>query len=205
MDGEVGPDEAAGVAQHIAICGKCRNCVREFRRVSGAFEEYCEQVARFEERREATPVMPVLWAAAIVLALLFAYSRPHGAPAVLQPSVTTAAETSPLPAALTAKIVTPPESFGTLPLAIRRRPRTDKRANKGAACCAPKKAEVQPATWVVEEPSIQIAIPAAAMFPPGAVPDGVSFVADLSIAADGSARQVRLQPQVSEFERRAQP
>jgi len=57
----------------------------------------------------------------------------------------------------------------------------------------------------VDEPSVQIAIAAAAMFPPGAVPEGVSFVADLSIGADGSARQVRLQPQISEFERRAQP
>jgi anti-sigma factor RsiW len=205
IDGEVGPDEAAGVEQHIAVCGECRNCVREFGQVSGAFEEYCEQVARFEERHQATRVTPVLWAAAIVLAVILAYPRPHGAPAVLQPNVTAAAQTSPSPAALTARIAAAPESRSTLPRAIRRRPRTDTQRNQGAACCAPAKEEVQPRDWVVDEPSVHIAIAAAAMFPPGAVPEGVSFVADLSIGADGSARQVRLQPQISEFERRAQP
>jgi hypothetical protein len=173
--------------------------------MSGAFEEYCRQVARLEERHQATLVTPVLWAAAIVLAVTFAYPRLHVAPAVLQPSVTAAATTSLSRAPLTARIETVPESLSSLPRAIRRRRRTDTHANKGAACCATTKAEVQPANWVVDEPSVQIAIPAAAMFPPGAVPEGVSFVADLSIGADGSARQVRLQPQISEFERRTQP
>jgi hypothetical protein len=40
--------------------------------------------------------------------------------------------------------------------------------------------------------AIQIAIPAEAMFPPGAMPAGVNFIADLRIAADGSVQQVRL-------------
>jgi len=40
--------------------------------------------------------------------------------------------------------------------------------------------------------AIQIAIPAEAMFPPGAVPNGISFIADLRIAPDGSVKQVRL-------------
>jgi hypothetical protein len=40
--------------------------------------------------------------------------------------------------------------------------------------------------------AIQIAIPAEAMFPPGAMPAGVNFIADLRIAPDGSVQQVRL-------------
>jgi hypothetical protein len=40
--------------------------------------------------------------------------------------------------------------------------------------------------------AIEIAIPAEAMFPPGVMPDGINFIADLRIAPDGSVKQVRL-------------
>ena len=53
--------------------------------------------------------------------------------------------------------------------------------------------QIQYASWP-EPAAIQIAIPADEMFPPGAVPAGVNFVAELSIAADGSAEQLRLRP-----------
>jgi len=49
-------------------------------------------------------------------------------------------------------------------------------------------------TWAMAEPAIQIAIPADAMFPPGAVPEGFTFLANLSVAPDGSVQGVRLQP-----------
>ena len=59
------------------------------------------------------------------------------------------------------------------------------------------------ANWLPAEPAIEIAIPADAMFPPGALPEGVNFTANISIAADGSAQQVRLQPRLIAFERKA--
>jgi hypothetical protein len=40
--------------------------------------------------------------------------------------------------------------------------------------------------------AIQIAIPAEAIFPPGAVPEGVTYIA--SLAPDGSVQSIRLQP-----------
>jgi hypothetical protein len=46
--------------------------------------------------------------------------------------------------------------------------------------------------WRPTETAVQIAIPADAMFPPGAMPKGMNFIAELSIAADGSVEQVRL-------------
>ncbi len=52
--------------------------------------------------------------------------------------------------------------------------------------------QVRAAKWQPMETAVQIAIPAEAMFPPGAMPKGLSFVAELSIAPDGSVRQVRL-------------
>jgi hypothetical protein len=60
----------------------------------------------------------------------------------------------------------------------------------------------QIANWQPTERAIQISIPAESMFPPGAIPEGVNFVADLSIAADGSAEQVRLRPRLIEVQRR---
>jgi anti-sigma factor RsiW len=33
--------------------------------------------------------------------------------------------------------------------------------------------------WIAEEPTVQVALPADALFPPGAVPQGFSFIADV--------------------------
>jgi hypothetical protein len=48
---------------------------------------------------------------------------------------------------------------------------------------------------------IQIAFPADEMFPPGAVPEGMHFVADVTISPDGSAERLRLRPRLAGFER----
>lgn len=53
------------------------------------------------------------------------------------------------------------------------------------------------------EPPIQIDIPADAMFPPGAVPPGMSFTADLTIASDGSPERLGLRPRLAAFEGRS--
>jgi len=52
-----------------------------------------------------------------------------------------------------------------------------------------------------QEPVIQIAIPADEMFPPGAVPQGMHFIADVTISPDGSAERLRLRPRLAGFER----
>jgi len=55
--------------------------------------------------------------------------------------------------------------------------------------------------WLPPEPSVQIAIPAEALLPPGAAPDGIGFIADMRILTDGSMQQVGWQPQLVGFER----
>jgi hypothetical protein len=52
------------------------------------------------------------------------------------------------------------------------------------------------------EPAVEIAISADAMFAPGAVPPGISFTAELTIAADGTAERLGLHPRLSGFQRR---
>jgi hypothetical protein len=46
--------------------------------------------------------------------------------------------------------------------------------------------------WQATETAVQIAIPAEALFPPGALPKGMNFIAELRIAPDGSVSQIRL-------------
>jgi len=63
--------------------------------------------------------------------------------------------------------------------------------------------ESEDSEWLEPEPAVEIAIPADAIFPPGAIPENVGFTADVTIAPDGSAQQIRLRPQFTEFERRS--
>jgi hypothetical protein len=114
------------------------------------------------------PVLASAVAAGVVLFLAFSQRRIEPPP-VLAPTL--AATSVPVPA-LRAAEAAPPKT-------IRRRhavPPVQKRAIK----------------WQPTETAVQIAIPAEAMFPPGAIPEGMNFIAELSIAPDGSVQQVRL-------------
>jgi hypothetical protein len=50
---------------------------------------------------------------------------------------------------------------------------------------------------------LEIAIPGEAIFAPGALPEGIGFTVDVTIAADGWAQPMQVRPQLAEFERRA--
>lgn len=227
MDGELAQDEAAAVERHLGACAECRTCVAEFERVSREFDAYSDALAQVKASDRAVRREPILWAAAaaILLAAFFVYPRQPIAPMPQQPNAITAkGELSP-DSARNSSVRPGPDKVGAAASAMnpaRAKPRRG-HANRvvakgGAACCpqttmsgatataaatATPSSAPQNATWFENEPSVQIAISAAAIFPPGAVPDGIDFVADLSIGADGSVQQVRLQPQVSELERRS--
>jgi anti-sigma factor RsiW len=48
-----------------------------------------------------------------------------------------------------------------------------------AAPLLPKPAARRPQVWMVEQPTVQVALPADELFPPGAIPAGFSFIADV--------------------------
>jgi hypothetical protein len=210
LDREMQADEASEMERHVAACAACRNCAAELQRVSGAFEDYCEALAQTKEERRAIRVAPIFWAAAaaVVLAVMLAYPRGHVASPMQQLSVTAVAKTHSSPS-LTLKAAESVHAPTKKDHRAARRQAAD-RTVKGAASprlcsgqgCSPTKVQGQSADWVEEEPAIQIAIPAEAMFPPGAVPEGVNFVADVSIGADGRVEQLRLRPRPARFERR---
>lgn len=183
LDGELPAEEVASVERHVAVCGECRGQIVAFRRASESVDLYCDVVMAVKAR----PHMP-LWAmrasavaaaAAIVLFVVLPRTRVEPPP-VLRPTVADASTIA-------------GNSATTIPVGevsprrakprktIHPRPRSGSAFNGAAA------------KWQPFETAVQIAIPAEAMFPPGAMPKGLNLVAELSIGPDGSVRQVRLQ------------
>ena len=172
LDRELTPDEANTVERHVEGCHECRRSVATYERVSQMFDAYCDAVMAAKAPRRARWV-PVLASALIAAAAVcLAFLRTRVVPAtVIEPPV--ALSSAPVPGP-------PPVAEPILhkPMIRRRRPTSH-----------------IPELSTQEQPmdaAIQIAIPAEAMFPPGAVPNGITFIADLKIAPDGSVKQIRL-------------
>ena len=142
-------------------CRECREQAHSFRDVSHAFALYIRETA-------APPVRSncrwLLFPAAIAAALLVACfcERLGQLRMSTQHSATSRAELPRFPR--------------TAPVLIAKaaRPHVHRRTAKRAA------------PWMPAEPTIQLLIPADALFPPGALPEGVGFVADFRLASDGS-------------------
>jgi len=174
MDCELGANEAAAVERHVQGCAECRERVATYEDLSRGFAAYCDAVLETAavttiHRKLPRWVHVVTGAAAVAAVVLWLALLPRSVKPV--PVVPRVAEARPPIAAETA----------TKPLKpVQRR-----------QVAAHRKTPT--ANWVLAEPAIQIAIPADAMFPPGAVPEGVNFVANLSLA-DGSVQGLHLQP-----------
>ena len=184
LDHELESDEMAGVERHIEECAECQREVAAYREVSATFHSYCDAVMESRLRRRSSQWVPVLSAVgavafAVVALLVFQHRR-------VEPLVP-AAVVKTLPTAAATATVVEPTSVASKTIPRRH---------------AAPQTRREIVNWAPAEPAIEIAIPAESMFPPGAVPEGVTFTADLSIGADGSAQQMRLQPRLIGFERR---
>jgi hypothetical protein len=172
LDGELAEDEMANVHRHVQECIECQSQMDAYEEVSNAFDSYYDTAVASKVRRRVPRWVPVLSAAAAIAAviavLLVSWPRGRVEPLVLRSTVTATP-----PAIVVEKVAAPAKT------AHRRH--------------AISNVLSQNTNWLAE-PRIQTAIPADAMFPPGAVPEGISFIAELSIAADGSAQQLHLRP-----------
>lgn len=208
MDGEVAPREAAEIAGHVEKCAECRNCITEFARVSGEFAQYCDAMLAAQERWAARRWAPALCAAAAVAAALVALVMAFLPVRVQRPSAPIAVVVASASPELASKAVpreAAPANASTRlkhPAASVRNGATFPHLCSGPGCVSTKNVSRAPEP-AVNDAAIQIAIPAEAMFPPGAVPDGVNFVADVSIGADGNVQELRLRPRLIRFERSA--
>ena len=172
LDRELTPDETGTVERHVAGCHECRRWVATYERVSQTFDESCDAVMNAKAPRQARWVPALACAVIAATAVCLAFLRTRIVPsAVIESKVAIASAPVPEPPPVTPPILHKPT--------IRRRHP------------APQIRELATQEQPMDA-AIQIAIPAEAMFPPGAVPNGINFIADLRIAPDGSVQQVRL-------------
>ncbi|HVH86764.1 MAG TPA: zf-HC2 domain-containing protein, partial [Terriglobales bacterium] len=172
LDRELSSEEVAAVERHIEGCEECRNRLAGYEVVNETFDAYCDAVMAAKTRRVIPHWMPVLASAAVaafVIFLAFLEKRIEPPP-VLTPTINAVSVPGPMPL--------------LAPSAPEPAPR--KKMHRRQAVPAVQERAMK---WRPTETAVQIAIPAEAMFPPGAMPKGLNFVAELSIAPDGSVRQ----------------
>ena len=204
VDGELSANDAAAVSLHLQACSECRDRIEAYRHLSGAFDQYCDaychafaaaKPVRKLTRRVVMISGGVAVAAAVAMFLILA------ARWRIQPAV---------PGALPATMAIEAEKTLLLEQAVHPAPaeiapvvRIARRKAVEHVKRASAQRQTEDTNLLVSGPAVEIAIPADAIFPPGAVPEGFGFTADVTIAPDGSAQQVRLRPELTEFERRA--
>lgn len=181
LDGELAAGEAIEVERHLGACAECRNLLRAYERLSHGVDAYCDAKLETSAPRVAAPgksMLLVAGAAAFIAIVAVFLAIPRAKPRMREEQPV--AEIS-SPASVRTVVAENPRAVSGPVRKIRRHP-----------AAAP--AQVREANWAPQEPAIEIAIPADAVLPPGAVPEGVAFVANVRIAADGSARQTFVWP-----------
>ena len=192
LDREVPAEEAAALERHLGACVACREEMITYRRMSADVQAYCDAVM---EAKVCRPVLTWLLAASGTAAM---------AAAVL------VALSGELPRVRLAPSPGPALSVAAVARVQRKGPAVLETLHRHEAQEAPAvpgelvkrihhsrpASPLPPAgvNWIPAESVIEIVIPAEAVFPPGAGPEGVSFNADLTIGADGYARGLWLRP-----------
>jgi anti-sigma factor RsiW len=209
MDGELADGEAVVVREHLESCAACQSRLASYRGASASFAEYCEAATGSVVAPRARLGVP-RWAfaaaavAAAVALLLFVPRPATKSPAPARESVaanqSADGSLAAVPAAIHSNSVAAVR-FSAAP-AVDHGPRNvaviPHRAKRETLPGMPVRADASP----VGEPALEIAFSSDAIFPAGAMPEGVSFVGEVTLAADGSAVQMRLQPRLVEFQER---
>ncbi|HEX6896804.1 MAG TPA: zf-HC2 domain-containing protein [Bryobacteraceae bacterium] len=179
IDGELVAIDSLQVELHLQACEICRDKVCDYREVSRAFAAF--HAAPPIGRNRVRPA----WAAAGALAIA-------ATAAAMLWMVQTPVQQLPFPAP---KIALPPAiAFETRPpdSAVQAKAAPHETVAKQTVA---RHNEIRPQpAWSNMEPFVEIAIPADAIFAPGAMPAGFTFAADLGIAGDGSPGVLRVQP-----------
>jgi anti-sigma factor RsiW len=181
LDGELAGDEQAELQRHVQECMECRTRLAKYQEVSRKVHGYCLQVTNSKPgagQSRLPVVFSIAAPAALAVILFVVLLRPRSDPALTP---------SPRVERPAVAIYEPP------PAPAQAMHRRDK----------PSRTPAQTANTLPPEPAIRIAIPAESMFPPGAVPEGVSFSADVSFGPEGWAQQVRLRPNLAAFKGRS--
>ena len=169
IDGELEPDTASDLEHHLQTCESCSAEASQYREVSRAFAAYCAAAPVPKRRSRAR------WITAGVAGLA-------AAAAMILWTLPVPVQRLPLQVPKTAHA--PAVAFETQPAPV-------KKVHRQTFA---KRNQVPEPSVTSLEPFVEIAIPADAIFAPGALPPGVTFSAALGIGGDGSPRILRLQP-----------
>jgi len=197
LDQELPAEDAANVARHVEIYGECRSQVEAYGQLTETIDAYCHAAlaSRSKRRSEWRTWRPVIavTAAAAAAVLLFLLAKPAED---LRPAISAAPNGVPAIAHKALAVPTPPiKKIATAGI----KEKLPARAN--ARHSPPRIAPRYPSAnrnenWLPSEAPVYIAIPADALFPPGAFPEGVGFVADVNLRPDGSPQRLRLEPRL---------
>lgn len=169
LDDELDQAQANAVTAHVEHCAECRARAAAYAEVTRALLD----LRPAPRRRSLRLWFGAAAAAAAALLVVALWPRQAQPPVVAQdpapePRI---AEPSPRPVAARPE---PARPHRITPASRRRLAPTSRPSFDG--------------------PVIRVALPADALFAPGAVPRGAAIYADLTLAADGSLRQLRLLP-----------
>jgi hypothetical protein len=160
LDHELPDEEATNVEWHVGQCAECRGAVGAYEEISSAFlacyKAACCQTAKPTPPRRGKQVWTwggVAAAAAIVAIVLLVQPRTE--------RLSLSLPSPPHAPAIAFEKVVPSAPVVTI-------------QSRHATVAAPIHAQ-----WTADEPMVQVALPADALFPPGAVPEGFSFIADV--------------------------
>jgi anti-sigma factor RsiW len=172
LDHELPLDQAAEVESHVQACEECRTARESYQQVSRTFDAYCDALMAAKTRRGLPRWVPAMSGALLAITatvLLWTFQRPRIEP---RPVVTPAATAAPVKVLAAESIV-------------------HKKIHRRRVVLP---FQEPAAKWQPAETAVQITIPAETMFAPGAIPEGMNFVAELSIGPDGSVERLRLRP-----------
>ena len=179
LDNELPENQAAEVERHVQACEQCRTERDRYEQVSKTFDVYCDVLMSAKTPPNVLRWVPAVSGALLALAatvLLFTFQRPHIDP---RPAVTPRVAAAPVQALAV----------------LSAEPVARKKIHRRQAILPVQEQVQQPtAKWQPPETAVQITIPAETMFAPGAIPEGMNFVAELSIGPDGSVERLRLRP-----------
>jgi len=176
LDGELPASEAATIERHLQVCSECQHFRSSY---ENAYHEFAAYYFETTRPKPAAPIslvskrwIPYIAGAAAILAVAIALIPRSAEHQQDEVAASAAQQTIEVPAADRVIPVNETRTGAVRHRAIHKKP--------------------QPANWATAQPAIQIAIPADAVFPPGALPEEFTYIA--SLAADGSLSDLRIRP-----------
>ena len=227
LDRELPEPETTDIKRHLKACAECRNRLASYQKASSSFEAYCDAMIvtkgnsrtgsmvaakKMSERSSGLlRLVPMASATAVITAMALVVALPRGSVELTAAHALVASTSAPPPHSLGPgsstmhlKAADQPGMIGGAahPLVHVANPSHRRHSVAGTQRrnSNPAPNSIQSKNASPAEPAIEIAIPAEAIYPPGAVPEGVNFIADIAIAADGSLQPVGLRPRLVGFE-----